>query len=160
MFGIAKLLFFLPIAIATIVSHQSPQDYYTHTRNSTVHGAGLGLFAKRLIPRGTEWSIASVHNTLFINSAVLSSLKDTRNDSEQAKAFYETILQYSYCDPFSNTLVLIMDRGRYVNHSDEPNSILSKERPYTSVAFRDIHDGEEIFENYHTLYNRTCTAVK
>ena len=151
-------LLFLPIVAIALESH-SPQDYYTYPSKSIIPGAGLGLFAKRFIPRGTEWFIGSDKNALFITPTTHFSLKNSMNNSEQSKTLYEMIILYAYCDPFSHSLVLSMDQGRYVNHSNKPNSELSTENPYTSVALRDIQEGEEIVEDYHTLYDHNCTSV-
>jgi len=56
-----------------------------------------------------------------------------------------------YCSE-RDSLVLILDNGRYVNHSDEANS---RWKNGVCVALRDIAPGEEILEDYHA-YDKYC----
>jgi hypothetical protein len=53
-------------------------------------------------------------------------------------------------------LVVAIDDSRFVNHSDNPNSMSAPEDPNNqAMAARDIEPGEEITEDYRTYSMNT-----
>jgi len=66
-------------------------------------------------------------------------------DCEDSRRFKDAIAIYTYyCAP-EDKVVLILDNGRFVNHSDTPTSRFSG---YASTTERDVEAGEELTENY------------
>jgi hypothetical protein len=117
---------------------------------------GHGIYAKEFIPAGTVWWKEQVGiNVLLVSRNQYKTLCDSERDSEispYSHALWDMISNFCpYCSD-RDSLVLIMDNGRYVNHSDEPNS---RWKDGVCVALRDIAPGEEIFENYNA-YDKYC----
>ena len=121
-------------------------------RPSKVHG--LGVFAVKDIPAGTQWWSTELGQTITISRAQFALLVQSAG-SPATDAMMAGIQTYSIYLETLDALVLIPDNGRYVNHSDTPNSAggVDGEVLY-SVALRDIAAGEEITEDY-TTYD-TC----
>jgi hypothetical protein len=83
---------------------------------------GLGVFAKRDIPKGTVWWRARPgRDVLLINEAQFRTLKGSRH-SPISEALLKGITTYSYYSAEDDVLILILDHARDTNHSDEPNS--------------------------------------
>ena len=123
---------------------------FTEVRESSVYGAGLGLFATRRIPRGTVWWRATPVNHIRVTKlAYLCLLGSELGRSESSDAMLASIHKFAYFDPRNDELILCLDNGRFVNHSTTPNSIPAlHETTSASAAAVDIKPGEEIFENY------------
>ena len=117
-------------------------------RPSKVHG--LGVFAVKGIPAGTRWWSTDLSETITIPRAQFALLVQSAS-SPATDAMMAGIQTYSiYLENF-DVLVLIPDNGRYVNHSDAPNSAGGVDGQILhSVALRDIASGEEITEDYST----------
>lgn len=98
---------------------------------------GLGVFATRLIPRGT---IVWVRDELdmVVPAEVVQRLDPTRRQVMDRYAWEE-----------HDGFVLCWDHGRFVNHSCEANS-LGEGLDY-EIAVRDIQPGEQITDDYRTL---------
>ncbi|NMC04322.1 MAG: SET domain-containing protein [Candidatus Lokiarchaeota archaeon] len=125
---------------------ENPIEHHAETRASSIHG--LGVFARRDIPRGTTWWHARQQDVLLITRAQHEALRSSVQ-SDAITTFRDTIVFYAYYLVEEDVLVLCLDNARYVNHSDVPNSGLGEDKnPFRSVALRDIHAGEEIVENY------------
>lgn len=123
----------------------------TEVRLSTV--AGLGLFAKEFIPKGTVWWAAHPGDVMFVNQAQWATLSASVH-SPAIQPFIDAIVMYSYYVHEFDSLVLCLDNARHVNHSFTPNSGSSPDKnPLVAVALRDIEPGEEIFEDY-TKYDQ------
>jgi uncharacterized protein len=141
----------IPILLAFVVPvstvfDESPQIHYTHVRPSGV--AGLGVYAKTFIPKGTMWYQAITDNALFISPDQYKHL-ELSSKNNLTEGFLHYIRTYGYCDKETLELIVALDDGRYINHSVDPNSGVPN--PYDgkiSVALRDIAPDEEIFENY------------
>ena len=119
----------------------------TEARQSPIHG--LGVFAKRDIPKGTVWwrGEKDVNVLLFNRQQYLHFQQSAGNSLKDA--FWEVLATYSYYSRQLDSLIVCLDNARYVNHSDEPNSGPDEtQNPLLSVALRDIKAGEEILENY------------
>ncbi len=120
---------------------------FTEVKESGIHG--LGLFAKRDIPKGTIWwkgeegkNVLLLHRDQYDNFLL-------SGESELKTRFWEVLATYSYYAPQIDALVLCLDNVRYVNHSKTPNSHTPIDAyPLVSIALRDIKQGEEIVEDY------------
>ena len=99
---------------------------------------GYGVFASSFIPKGT---ITWVKDEL---DRVIP--KDNLN--QLTKANLENLLKYSYRNSRGD-YVFCWDLTRYVNHSYEPNSMLTAMG--FEIAIRDIFPGDEMTNDYGTL---------
>ena len=105
---------------------------------SSIHG--IGLFAAQRIPRGTViWR--------------LNPLIDLELAEEQIEALAEAarvqIRKYTYLDGVRGRFVLCGDDARFFNHDDHPNCHdFPDEHGGTTVAARDIDEGEELTSDY------------
>src|ERR1041385_585865 len=117
-------------------------------RASGIHG--LGVFAAVDIPRGTTWWAADVADMITISRAQFVALT-TSASSPASDTLIDAIQEYSFYVEALDLMILIPDNGRYVNHSDSPNSLAGVDgTSLSSVALRDIAAGEEIVEDYAT----------
>ena len=104
-------------------------------------GKGLGIFAKELIPKGKRiWKEDNVD--MKFHEDALAEL------TPQEEKFLE---KYAFLE--NGLWVLCADEGKYMNHSDTPNT-------YDNIAgtwaLEDIQPGEEITCNYYEI----CEFVK
>lgn len=99
---------------------------------------GYGVFATKLIPKGTIiWVLDKLDQE--IDESYILSMDDV---------FREQLLKYSFRNS-QGKYVLCWDIARYINHSFNANCILT---PYDFVlAARDIHPKEELTEDYGLL---------
>jgi hypothetical protein len=99
---------------------------------------GYGVFATRLIPKGT---IAWVHDRLdqVFTPGTVELLPP---------AYHDIVLKYSFIDG-RGQFVLCWDHARFVNHSCDP-SCRSVGDAF-EVAVRDIAPGEELTDDYGSL---------
>ena len=109
----------------------------TYLASSAIEG--LGVYADEYIPSGTLiWNF----NPKFVATF---SQRDIEKLPVHTREFVE---KYAFPHPFkSNHLIVELDNGRFMNHSDEPNTdfiVFGK-----GYAIRDIAPGEEITSNYH-----------
>ncbi len=115
----------------------------TTVKESTIPGAGLGLFADQDIKKGeVTWRYAPDFDQV-ISEGRLATL------SPEARV---QCLKYAYLDTVTNELILCADNERFINHSDTPNvlQIATEEHPEgIEIAGRDISAGEELFCNYY-----------
>ena len=109
---------------------------------------GYGVFATRLIPRGT---ITWVHDRLdqaFAPAAV----------ELLPRAYHDIVLKYSFIDSHGQ-FVLCWDHARFMNHSCDPSC---RSAGYDfEVAVRDIAPGEELTDDYGSLnleYDFDCSC--
>jgi SET domain-containing protein len=130
---------------------------FTEVRQSLVPGAGLGLFATRLIPRGTVWWTATTQNCVCVSRPQYDVLmKSNLEHSTWSREFLNAIQMFGYINDDTNELVVAVDDSRFVNHSDDPNSISNPDDPNNqAMAARDIEPGEEITEDYRTYSMNT-----
>ncbi len=103
-------------------------------RQSKIHSAGQGVFAVKIIKKGT-------HILEYTGN------KLTRKQSDEADPTYIFELNSRYSIDGKST-------ARYVNHSCEPNceAEIIKGRIWI-IALRDIHPGEELCYNYGYEYS-------
>ena len=124
---------------------KNPIDDYTETKPSDIHG--LGLFAKKKIPKGTIWWHARPQDVLIITKEQFLKL-DSSNKTPSMNDFIETLLIYSYYERDLDTLIFCLDNSRFVNHSKDANSGVSEdENGFCAMALKDISPGEEITED-------------
>jgi len=96
---------------------------------------GFGVFATKLIPKGTiTWILDDLDQSF--DEAYVVSLEPLRRDR---------LLKYSFRDE-NGKYILCWDIARYVNHSFDPALITT---PYKfELAARDIYPGDEITDDY------------
>ena len=130
---------------------------FTEVRASTVPGAGLGLFATRLISSNTVWWKATPDNCVNVSRKQYDILMASHLEhSVWSRDFLNAIQMFGYINDDTNELVVAIDDSRFVNHSDTPNSISNPEDPNNqAMAVRDILPGEEILEDYRTYSMNT-----
>ena len=117
-------------------------------RPSAIHG--LGVFAAADIPSGTVWWTADVAEMITISRPQFEALVGSAS-SPASDALIAGIQEYSFYVEDLDLMILIPDDGRYVNHSDQPNSVATVVGTrLASTAGRDIAAGEEIVEDYAT----------
>lgn len=99
---------------------------------------GYGVFAKRLIPRGTIiWTRCKLEMQF--------RLEDLRSMSP---VYYPSLVQYTTLEP-EGYLLLSWDHEKFVNHSCEPtNQALTEE---ISIVVRDVHPDEQITYDYSSF---------
>jgi SET domain-containing protein len=99
---------------------------------------GVGVFAAAPIAQGTAvWSLDERFDHM-LTAADIAAL------AEEQRSFVE---RYGYTHTTRPELtVLEMDNGRFMNHTDTPNTEFTK--PDIAWAIRDIAEGEEITCNY------------
>lgn len=99
---------------------------------------GVGVFATKLIPKGTIVWIKDDLDIIF-DEDFIDSLDDNRKDF---------IYKYAYEDN-DGEYVLCWDHARFVNHSFNPNCV---DTAYDfELAVRDIHPGEQLTADYGAL---------
>ena len=122
----------------------NPFHRFAEVKSSRHHN--LGVFAKVHIPQGTAWWQARRQDALIIERNQYEIL-DASPQPSLSSMLREAILHYGYYLADSDYIILILDGGRFVNHSFEPNSVASQSK-VQSIALHDIEPGEEILENY------------
>ena len=99
---------------------------------------GYGIFATALIPKGTITWVKDELDRIF-----------PKEDLKiMSAANLENLLKYSYRNS-SGDYVFCWDLTRYVNHSYNPNSMLTTLG--FEIAIKDILPGEEMTNDYGTL---------
>jgi hypothetical protein len=112
------------------------------TRLITIDGVvGSGVIATRRIPRGTLTWVLDDLDRAFTGSQ-LNTLPPCYDDLIDRWTFHDG----------RGRRVLCWDLGRYLNHSCEPNCGGSEF--WFEVALRDIEPGEQLTNDYATLYMR------
>jgi spermidine synthase len=142
-------------AATRLALESMPLDEYTEVRESGE--LGLGLFATRLIPKGTHWWKAGQDNVLNVTKRQYDVLmRSELARSAASRQLLEAIQMYGYINDETNQVVVALDNSRFVNHSDTPNSDCAPEDPNNqAMANRDILPGEEICEDYRTYSMNT-----
>jgi hypothetical protein len=99
---------------------------------------GVGIFAAQPIAAGTLiWRLEPSLDRLIGRSDVAAL----------AEVFRDFVERYSYPYPHDpEQLIVELDNGRFMNHSDAPNTIFSD--PDAGYTLRPITAGEELTCNY------------
>jgi len=106
---------------------------------------GKGVFVLEDVKQGTlVWRYRKGENVICFNGE-----DETLAHMEKLGSFGEKqyFLEHSYYD--NGVLTNILDDGKMVNHSDNPNTGAGSE-PFATYALRDIKKGEELREDYAT----------
>ncbi len=115
----------------------------TKIKESTILGAGMGLFASQFIAKGTVmWRFCPGYDLIVPKDDLLRF-------SEESRAQF---LNYCYFNKKTKHFILCGDDERFINHSENPNVIQSEtgdEIEGVELAARDIQIGEELFVNYY-----------
>jgi hypothetical protein len=110
----------------------------------------LGVFAVTDIAAGTRWWSLNLDETITVSRKQFALLVESAW-SPASEAFMAGLQEYSIYLTSADKMVLIPDNGRYVNHSDRPNSAAGVDgKLLYSTALRDIAAGTEITEDYST----------
>jgi len=132
----------IPYNLGTV----NPIEEYTEVGSSKIHG--LGLFAKKIIPKGTIWWHARPQDVLIITKEQFLNL-EASHKSLKIKDYIDVLLTYSYYERDLDALIFCLDNSRFVNHSFNANSGASEdENGFCAVALKDIQPGEELTEDY------------
>lgn len=111
----------------------------TRIGSSKIHG--IGLFAAENILKGTIiWNFSSKFDQKF-------SINQINKLPWIAK---QQFLNYAYRSN-KNNYILCCDDARFLNHSNDPNTIDDNEEEGMVLAARNITEGEEITTNYMTF---------
>lgn len=115
----------------------------TKVSQSTIPGAGQGLFATQFIPKGTVvWEFDP-------------QLDITTEDMEIRKMSHinrQSFLIHAYYSKRMKLWIMCGDDAIYMNHNDSPNLMsqtTGKNSEDRDLAAIDINPGEEIFCNYY-----------
>jgi uncharacterized protein len=114
----------------------------TNVGESSIPGAGKGLFAAEFIPKGkVVWKF---------NPKIDKTTPDYQvmNMSEKDRHIFTT---HAYYSKIMKMWVMCGDDARFMNHSNFPNLIAESMGDKTEdkdLAAVDIHPGEEILCNY------------
>ncbi len=113
----------------------------TYLAESGIHG--IGLFAAQRIRKGTVvWRLDPTLD-LELTEAQIEALAPHARDQ---------IRKYTYLDLVRGSYVLCGDDARFFNHSDEPNCHdFPAADGGTTVAARDIDEGEELTSDYSSF---------
>lgn len=115
---------------------------HPHTRLVTIDEfVGSGVIATRRIPRGTiTWVLDDLDRHF------------TGSEMNAMPPCYDSLIDRWTFHDGRGRRVLCWDHGRYLNHSCEPNCGGSEF--WFEVALRDIEPGEQLTNDYATLYMR------
>jgi len=126
----------------------------TTVKESTIPGAGLGLFAVEDIKKDT---IIWIFNPL-LDRVITEEEFNKLNTFE--KAYVKTYAYLSddkdYSTNGKTNYILCIDNGRFFNHSTTLNNVIDTHDLLfgsITVTARDIKAGEELLCNYGVFYN-------
>lgn len=108
--------------------------FRTEVKVATDPRMGLGLFAKEFIPKDSiVWKfVEGVDVKVSVDR--VEQMSEAQQEYFEKYAWVEDDYYYSSCD-----------LTNFVNHSYQPNLKIIDE---IMISLRDIHPGEELFENY------------
>jgi SET domain-containing protein len=106
---------------------------------------GKGIFAKEQIKKGKcIWKYSNKINVIEYDETRCKQYLESLTCKKEAIKFLD--LTYGR----KEKLCLIIDDGKYMNHSDRPNCKTNMETGNV-YAIKDINFGEELFEDYTTF---------
>jgi hypothetical protein len=126
------------------------RNLYTRIKASS---KGVGLFAIRSIPKGTQLFVGDVGNTVRILVSTVNKISDA-----EVRRMYT-----DFCPVVDNYFIAPIDFNQmtmswYMNHSDAPNVTVVSDLQF--VASKVIHVGEELTTNYTTFSDHALTYVR
>ena len=108
--------------------------FKTEVKVATDPRMGLGLFATEFIPKGSVvWKFVEGVD-IKVSVDRVEQMSEAQQEYFEKYAWVEDDYYYSSCD-----------LTNFVNHSYQPNLKIIDE---IMISLRDIHPGEELFENY------------
>jgi uncharacterized protein len=115
--------------------------------------AGMGLFADEDIKEGSPVWQYTPETCMVITREQFQTFLQSFHKTE--KQMIQYFLTYTYYQAQLKGVILCLDNGRFVNHSEKPNLKnplnLQKNLAWQySVACRNIEKGEELTEDYRT----------
>lgn len=122
--------------------HKSLAEEHFEVRESTIKGAGLGLFARVLIAE---------EQTIGYYSGRIIDEKEFHREDRPFNAYILWVCRTCIIDGEGEG----SNFTRYINHSDDPNAFLIVSTRWKTARFealREIQPGEEIFFNYGEDY--------
>ena len=127
----------------------NPVFTLVEARPSPVHG--FGVFAREAIPCGTAWWRVRLADLIHFRKEPFETLLASAQ-SPGSREFVEAVQKFGIYSKRYDALFFIVDNGRFVNHSPQPNSAscLGSDGLFSSLTLRDIAAGEEMFEDYAT----------
>lgn len=118
-----------------------PFKVETEIKKSNITNAGLGVFTKEFIKKGSSVWYYNKSSVLELTNEQLETIKNSEHHE-----FNRYLTEYMYFNTGLNKSIIDLDNTKFINHSYEPNTINTG---YESIALRDIEIGEEIYENYN-----------
>lgn len=100
---------------------------------------GTGVFAREYIPNGSVVWRMQKNFDLVLNKDQYEELPPIAKDF---------IKHYGYYNQSEGGWVVCMDNAKYTNHSNSPNIEADGD---VAIAIKDIHEGEEITEDYYNF---------
>jgi len=133
-------------------SPQPPPHANLYTRLQIAR-RGVGLFAIREIPAGTTLFLGDNGETARVSPAVVDAIEDI----EIRKMYYD------FCPLVDGFFIAPADfnqmtMGWYMNHSDNPNVLVTKHSGFVSA--RVIAKGEELTSDYRTYSDHAQKFVR
>lgn len=108
--------------------------FKTEVKVATDPRMGLGLFATEFIPKDSlVWKFVEGVD-IKVSIKEVEQMSEAQQEYFEKYAWVEDDYYYSSCD-----------LTNFVNHSYQPNLKIIDE---IMISLRDIHPGEELFENY------------
>ena len=106
---------------------------------------GYGIFSKTYIKNGTIiWNIETSKCIIIPSNAIKTYINSLSQES------LNNCLKYSYFDHNGDLIDITLDDGRFFNHSNHSNNILSNiNNTNITYAIKDIIPGEELLDNYN-----------
>ena len=115
-----------------------------YERRDSGLGIGLGLFSSRRVTSGTcIWRFQS-----GVNVSEYDEAATFRHLAKKSLLEAQQWLDLTY--GFRGKICEILDDGKYMNHSETPNCRTDPQTGHT-YAIRDIHEGEQLFEDYSSF---------
>ena len=116
----------------------------TYLAPSHIPGAGLGLFCKEWVPRGTlVWRL----------DPALDVILDALPEDPVLRSFVEVYGYVPLEEP--RRWVICLDDGRFINHADAPNT---RDDAETTTALDDLAPGTEITSDYRSFCRDPFTS--
>jgi SET domain-containing protein len=117
---------------------------YVMIRPSSIHG--IGVFASRLIPKGTRRIFSEEEGEwITLDFDEVSSLPEDSRYMIETYCLFDESVYYVPANGFKK-----MDLSLFLNHSDQANLISIEDGAYFE-AIRDIFPGEELLVDYGNL---------
>jgi len=105
-------------------------------------GKGIGLFAAEQLSKGQIWSEEHPDFDIHLARSLVDQMKNN--------VYRDFIHIYGEYNETSELFKISIDNGRFINHSDTPNTMYIRQHGY-SITTKDIDAGEELTIDYNTI---------